>query len=125
MDSIDIDSIWTDVSLIEQENESKNFNKDLNCKNCGEESQNFIKEIKAGDVICKNCGVIQESHYISDEPEWNNYVEDGVMNSSNIRCDRTIDLTNPYDTGNTFIPKYMWSAHYDSEGVKGIQIYLK
>jgi transcription initiation factor TFIIIB Brf1 subunit/transcription initiation factor TFIIB len=81
-------------------------------------SDYFIKEIKVGDVICKNCGVVQESHYISDEPEWNNYVEDGVMNSSNIRCGGPLDSTNPYDLGNTFIPKYMWSFHYDSEGVK-------
>jgi len=90
-----------------------NINK---CKNCN--SENIIKIIQYGDVVCKSCGVIQESHYISDEPEWNTYSEDGIVNKSNIRCGKNIDPTNPYDLGNTFIPKYMWTFHYDSEGIK-------
>ena len=86
-----------------------------NCK-CGCCPNDFLKQF--GDIVCPNCGAIQESHCISDDPEWNNYVEDGVMSSSNIRCGTILDKTNPYDTGNTFIPKFMWSFHYDAEGVK-------
>jgi transcription initiation factor TFIIIB Brf1 subunit/transcription initiation factor TFIIB len=117
MDTINLDEIWSELLSIEKET-TMPAKINLDCKNCGENSENFIKEIKVGDVICPKCGVIQESHYISDEPEWNSYVEDGVMNSSNIRCGGPVDSTNPYDLGNTFIPKYMWSFHYDSEGVK-------
>ena len=116
MENINLDEIWSELLSIEKEKIPTKINMD--CKNCGENSENFIKEIKVGDVICPKCGVVQESHYISDEPEWNSYVEDGVMNSSNIRCGAPLDYTNPYDSGNIFIPKYMWSFHYDSEGVK-------
>jgi transcription initiation factor TFIIIB Brf1 subunit/transcription initiation factor TFIIB len=112
-----LDSIWKDLnSLDELTNDSKQ-KIDTNCKNCGEESQNFIDDSKMGDTLCIRCGLVQ-SRYIADEPEWNNYTEDGILNSSNIRCSNSIDNTNPYDIGNTFIPKYMWTANYDANGIK-------
>ena len=40
------------------------------------------------------------------------------MNGSGIRCGNVLDITNPYDTGNTFVPKYHWSWHFDDQGVK-------
>jgi len=46
------------------------------------------------------------------------YVEEGVVNGSGIRCGNVLDSTNPYDTGNTFVPKYHWSWHLDENGVK-------
>jgi transcription initiation factor TFIIIB Brf1 subunit/transcription initiation factor TFIIB len=109
--------LWEDFNLslsgFQKEVITKN---QVNCKNCNAESNDFITT--DGDLVCPNCGFVVESHCISDGPEWNNYVEDGVMNSSNIRCGNVLDKTNPYDTGNTFIPKFMWSWHYDSEGIK-------
>jgi len=117
-----IDDLWNDLQEYQMsENPSnkdiqKNNQYCLN-KNCKNLSDYFV-EMKDGDITCSKCGTVQESCIISDNPEWNNYVEDGVMNSGGIRCGNVIDPTNPYDTGGGFIPKYMWSAHYDSEGVK-------
>jgi len=120
------DDIWNDFfaskDLIKENNSnqiSKQNKHDLNennCKDCGSNSNTFI--INNGDLICIDCGLIQDSRMISNDPEWNNYVEDGVMNGSGIRCGNVLDSTNPYDTGNTFVQKYHWSWHLDSEGKK-------
>jgi transcription initiation factor TFIIIB Brf1 subunit/transcription initiation factor TFIIB len=114
-----IDEIWNDLQDYQTQHEP--ISKQIIQKKCINQNCNndeFINEQREGDVVCKACGIIQESHYICDDPEWNNYVEDGVMNSSGARCGTVSDPTNPYDTGSLFIPKYMWSFHYDSNGVK-------
>jgi transcription initiation factor TFIIIB Brf1 subunit/transcription initiation factor TFIIB len=118
------DDAWNDFFTsklsINSDDNSNDNEKDIktnsNCKNCGSKSDNFL--IDCGDLICIKCGTIQESSMISDNPEWNNYVEDGVMNGSGIRCGHVLDVTNPYDTANTFIPKYHWTWHLDAEGNK-------
>ena len=119
MDSEYSESFLSEIfSELEQEFQQPTdlkINPDL-CKNCGDSK--LIKNIQDGDLLCVNCGVIQESHSASEEPEWNTYSEDGKINKNNVRCGKGVDPTNPYDTGNTFIPKYMWSFHYDSEGIK-------
>jgi transcription initiation factor TFIIIB Brf1 subunit/transcription initiation factor TFIIB len=112
-----LDDLWNDfftskVSLEEIKEET--FSND--CKCCGNSKDTFI--VNSGDIVCVGCGLIQEASIISDDPEWNNYVEDGVMNGSGIRCGNVLDSTNPYDTGNTFVPKYHWSWHLDEQGVK-------
>jgi len=112
-----IDEAWNDfftsnLSFKEQENKQEN----IDCKGCGSNKQSFT--INSGDIVCVTCGLIQESSIISDDPEWNNYVEEGVINGSGIRCGNVLDSTNPYDTGNTFVPKYHWSWHLDENGVK-------
>lgn len=113
-----IDEIWNDLqqyqsSLIE---DSKTTSSDNNCKFCKEDHNTFI--IRSGDLTCQKCGLVQEACTISDEPDWNSYVEDGVVNGSGIRCGNVLDSTNPYDTGGAFIPKFMWSWHFDENGVK-------
>jgi transcription initiation factor TFIIIB Brf1 subunit/transcription initiation factor TFIIB len=121
MDFTDIDSLWKDFTECNsnQVNDSnQNIDSIKKCKNCENSSENFITDITQGDVVCPSCGLIQESHYITEDPEWNNYTEDGVSKTNNIRCGTFIDPTNPYDNGNTFIPKYMWTFHYDSNGIK-------
>ena len=113
----DDDDLWSDFfesKLLNEKEEEKKISTD--CKCCGSNKDIFF--IEKGDVICSKCGFIQESGIISSEPEWNNYVEDGVMNGSGIRCGNVLDITNPYDTGNTFVPKYHWSWHFDDQGVK-------
>ena len=119
MDNIDDDS-WNDffaskLSITEKEKKTES-KESKNCVCCGNNQDEFI--VENGDLICIKCGVIQESRIISNEPEWNNYVEDGVMNGAGIRCGNILDATNPYDTGNTFVPKYHWSWHLDENGVK-------
>jgi len=116
-----IDDVWKDLQEY-QESENignKVIQRNDKCinKNCKGNCDVFF-ESKEGDIVCRSCGTIQESHIISDNPEWNNYVEDGVMNSGGMRCGNVLDPTNPYDTGGAFIPKFMWSAHYDAEGNK-------
>ena len=108
----EIDDIWSEYFT---EIKGNQISKDESkiCKNCKNDRFNIIN----GDLMC-TCGFIIESRVVSDEPEWNNYVEDGVMNGSGIRCGNVLDITNPYDTGSTFIPKYMWSWHLDENGVK-------
>ena len=98
------DELWNDFftsksSISEKDIKPKTSN---DCKGCGNNRENFF--INSGDLICINCGLVQESSIISDDPEWNNYVEDGVVNGSGIRCGNILDSTNPYDTGNTFVP---------------------
>ena len=112
----DLDSIWNDFnsSLNLNVTENDQFEKKL-CKNCNSDESNFI--ITEGDITCR-CGFVQDSRIVSEGPEWNNYTEDGVINGSGIRCGTILDSTNPYDTGNTFIPKYHWSWHLDENGVK-------
>ena len=112
-----IDEIWNDL----QEYQSSLITKVIdiqqkNCKKCNSEYQSFI-EIE-GSITCTSCGLVQEICTISDDPDWNNYVEDGVVNGSGIRCGNVLDSTNPYDTGGAFIPKYMWSWHLDENGNK-------
>ena len=115
-----LEELWKDFMNHDSTLNSEDFNnkRTTNCKNCGNSSENFIRHISDGDIICPNCGVVQESHYITDEPEWNNYNNDEGFKVNNIRCGPPLDPTNPYDTGNSFIPKYMWTFHYDSNGIK-------
>jgi transcription initiation factor TFIIIB Brf1 subunit/transcription initiation factor TFIIB len=114
-----IDEIWNDLQEYQNKNEqicTQTIQKKCINNNCN--NIDFIYQQRDGDIVCRSCGSVQESHYICDDPEWNNYVEDGVMNSNGARCGNIVDPTNPYDTGSLFIPKYMWSWHYDSEGKK-------
>lgn len=104
------------ISNENQKNSNENQKNNHNCKNCKSSFETFI--VINGDLICKECGFVQESRIISEDPEWNNYVEDGVMNTSGIRCGTILDKTNPYDTAGDFIPRFMWSWHYDDQGVK-------
>lgn len=129
MDQALIEEIWNELhqknELEFQQNGNQDFqkkcknNKCINNKciniNCTSLDNIFVNN---GDIICKGCGFVQESHYMSDEPEWNNYTEDGVLKGDSIRCGNVLDPTNPYATGGTYIPKYMWSWHYDSAGNK-------
>lgn len=113
-----IEEAWNDLysqMSISTDNDSKKNSK-KNCKTCNTNHEEFI--VTCGDIVCPGCGLVKEAGIISDDPEWNNYVEDGVMNSSGMRCGTVLDPTNPYDTGSTFIPKYMWSWHLDENGVK-------
>jgi transcription initiation factor TFIIIB Brf1 subunit/transcription initiation factor TFIIB len=102
---------FTHLSLNEKVTQEINH-----CVTCKTPKDQFI--ITNGDIVCQNCGLVQEERIISDDPEWNNYVEDGVMNSSGMRCGNVLDPTNPYDTAGDFIPKYMWSWHLDEQGNK-------
>jgi len=116
MDSDLVDEAWNDLftHMSIQDNQlKKNIQ---NCKNCNNIHEDFV--ITLGDIVCPRCGFIVESGFISDDPEWNNYVDEGVINSSGMRCGNILDPTNPYDTGSNFIPKYMWSWHFDDQGVK-------
>jgi len=107
------DDIWDELEKFQDQTRSV-VSRDINCKNCN--SDDFV--VNNGDMTCVNCGFIKQSRIISDEPEWNNYVEEGVMNSSGMRCGNILDQTNPYDTGGDFIPKYHWTWHLDENGVK-------
>ena len=46
--------------------------KKSNCKVCNTHYNDFI--INSGDIICTNCGTVQEERIVSDEAEWNNIV---------------------------------------------------
>ena len=115
-----IDEIWNELQ--EYRNETEPICKQITQKNCINKLCNnndfSLQHNREGDIVCTSCGTVQESHYICDDPEWNNYVEDGVMNSNGARCGSVKDPTNPYDTEALFIPRFMWSFHYDSEGKK-------
>jgi transcription initiation factor TFIIIB Brf1 subunit/transcription initiation factor TFIIB len=111
----EINEIWNDFfSQMSLNDNKKNENIPNNCLNCNKNNIILIN----GDLTCVDCGFVKEACTISDDPEWNNYVEDGVMNGSGIRCGNVLDPTNPYDTAGDFIPKYHWSWHLDSEGKK-------
>ena len=115
------------MSIIEEEAWNDFFNSKLTitpkenpehrCKQCCTTDQSDIITID-GDIVCKNCGLVQVSQIILDTPEWNNYVEEGVINSSGMRCGTVLDYTNPYDKGNLYIPKYHWVWHLDEQGNK-------
>ena len=112
------EDIWSDynssINLTTVKTIEKNGKK---CKNCNSDSEKFI--VTCGDITCQNCGFIQESSIISDDPEWNNYKdESSIIKNSGTRCGNVLDYTNPYDTGNTFIPRFHWSWHFDDQGVK-------
>ena len=84
------------------------------CKNCNNEFFTVIN----GDLMC-SCGFVIESRIVSDDAEWNNYTsEDGVMGNSGNRAGTIIDPTNPFDSGEHFLPKYHWTWHFDENGVK-------
>jgi transcription initiation factor TFIIIB Brf1 subunit/transcription initiation factor TFIIB len=108
------EEIWD--TFFSQLTVSETSKKSKNCNVCDTNFNEFI--VNSGDVICTHCGTIQEERIISDEAEWNNYVEEGVMNSGGMRCGNVLDPTNPYDTAGDYIPKYMWSWHLDENGNK-------
>ena len=111
-----LDDIWSDYYSSITTDKSPILNNDKHCKNCNSDSEKFI--VTFGDITCKNCGFIQESSIISDDPEWNNYKdESSIIKNSGTRCGNVLDYTNPYDTGNTFIPKFHWSWHLEN-GIK-------
>ncbi len=110
----DEEDAWNDMKM--SIGEISEIIKSTDCKKCKTIQERFI--ISEGDIVCPGCGLVQESHIISDDPEWNNYVEDGVMNSSGMRCGTVLDPTNPYDKPGDFIPRFMWSWHLDENGVK-------
>jgi transcription initiation factor TFIIIB Brf1 subunit/transcription initiation factor TFIIB len=118
----DIESLWKDFESIKINPEPiKKINNELTCKNknCNTVNGEMLTDSRTGDIICKNCGTVAIERYISDDPEWNNYNDDsGTVAGSNARCGTILDKTNPYDLGNVFIPKYMWTFHYDKEGIK-------
>ena len=111
----ELEEIWGTFFLQLSLNETKKIDT-KNCKHCNTNFNEFTTN--SGDIICTGCGTIQEERIISDEAEWNNYVDEGVMNSSGMRCGNVLDPTNPYDTASDYIPKYMWSWHLDENGVK-------
>ena len=117
MESELIDEAWSDffTEIGKENNTTDKENCDLNCIKC---KTNNDLVVSNGDLLCKKCGIIKESRILSDDPEWNNYKEEGNGKVSVTRCGNVLDPTNPYDTGNTFIPKYMWSWHFDENGVK-------
>ena len=108
------EEIWNDFFTSLSLDEKKCTNDSTKCNNCKNESLIVIQ----GDLTCTECGFIKEASVISDDPDWNNYSEEGIMKSSGMRCGNVLDSTNPYDTGGEFLPKYHWSWHLDSEGVK-------
>jgi transcription initiation factor TFIIIB Brf1 subunit/transcription initiation factor TFIIB len=109
----EIEEAWNDLELSIHKNTEQKTVEHM-CKNC--KNKDFITT--NGDIVCPCCGLVQEERVISDDPEWNNYVEDGVMNSSGMRCGNVLDPTNPYDKASDFIPKYHWSWHLDDDGNK-------
>jgi transcription initiation factor TFIIIB Brf1 subunit/transcription initiation factor TFIIB len=111
MNTEEIDELWSEYfTEINGAQDSKN---EIKCKNCN--NDNFM--ILDGDLLC-NCGFIIEGNIISDEADWNNYSEEGVIGSNCNRAGNIIDPTNPYDNGELFLPKYHWSWHLDENGVK-------
>lgn len=111
-----LDDIWDDFTNSLNLNISEETYCLPNCKNCDAKQNTFM--VLQGDLTCTSCGFIAECSMVSDEPEWNNYVSDGVMSSAGIRCGTILDPTNPYDSATGFIPKFMWSWHLDENGVK-------
>ena len=116
MEEHELEDIWTDFNKSLNISETVTNEKKV-CKNCNSDESNFVTIECEGDVVCL-CGFIQDSRITSESPEWNNYSTEGVIDGSGIRCGTIIDSTNPYDTGNTFIPKYHWTWHLDENGVK-------
>jgi transcription initiation factor TFIIB len=109
-----IEEAWEDLFAHLSISKEEKINN--SCKKCQSSPESFV--VTNGDIVCRGCGLVQEARIISDDPEWNNYVEEGVMNSSGMRCGNVLDPTNPYDTAGDFIPKYMWSWHLDDQGKK-------
>jgi len=114
----ELNEIWTEYFNNLSIDENKIENKVQKCKGKGCETKMEMFIVNEGDLTCPRCGLIAESRIISDDPEWNNYVEEGVMNSSGMRCGNVLDYTNPYDTGGEFLPRFHWSWHLDENGVK-------
>jgi len=112
-DLLDLESLWNEFSINTKIETKKNI--DNCCKNC--KSLNIICDVRVGDIICNSCGAVQESHVILDEAEWNNYSEDGVLGKNMARCGPALDYTNPYEVSNIFVPKNLWSFHYQ-DGIK-------
>jgi transcription initiation factor TFIIIB Brf1 subunit/transcription initiation factor TFIIB len=106
--------IWNDLLSIE---DKPTFSKNNNvCNNCG--SNEIFLDTSVGDLLCNTCGFIKESHYILDEAEWNNYTDDNSPSVNNARCGPGADYTNPYDSGNTYVPKNLFGIYFDADGNK-------
>jgi len=109
----ELEDIWTEYFNDLSINETKEKSGQQKCKNCNKDSFCVLE----GTITCIECGLVAQTHIISDDPEWTKSSEDsGVVSIS--RCGNVLDSTNPYDTGGEFLPKYHWSWHLDAEGNK-------
>jgi hypothetical protein len=117
MDSEEHTDIWNDFySSMSKEIENIENKSIKKCQNKMCNNDQLVSSY--GDIVCTMCGYVNESRTISDEAEWNTYSQDGIIDGSGIRCSNVMDPTNPYDTPGEFLPKYHWTWHLDSEGVK-------
>lgn len=86
------DSIWKELEeakqleTLEQMDGCKKDKKDKNilfdiCTNCGMNESHFVHDVKSGDVICENCGIIVREKII-DNSELPSFVnENGTINN--------------------------------------------
>ena len=73
-------------------------------------------------IICETCGFVFLENNISKEAEWNCYRDStGSVNTSNVRCHVSRDVTNPYDEGLPQAFPTGWKQSYtDDKGNKRV-----
>ncbi|XP_026459882.1 transcription initiation factor IIB-2-like [Papaver somniferum] len=65
---------------------------DENCSGC-KKSTIVVFDRSAGDMICMECGLVLESHYIDDTAEWRIFVDDYAIDNDSVRVG---EQSNPY-----------------------------
>ncbi|KAI3878279.1 hypothetical protein MKX03_017962 [Papaver bracteatum] len=65
---------------------------DENCSVC-KKSTIVVFDRSAGDMICSECGLVLESHYIDDTAEWRIFVDDYAIDNDSVRVG---EQSNPY-----------------------------
>ncbi|MCL7030444.1 hypothetical protein MKW94_004552 [Papaver nudicaule] len=56
---------------------------DENCTGC-KRSTVVVFDRSAGDIICRECGLVLESHYIDETAEWRTYADDYLNDCANM-----------------------------------------
>lgn len=88
-----IDQITSDALNLDLKYSQNNLSlHDGLCSNCNK--SNFVDDFVTGDIICYECGIIQDK-LIDQSPEWNNYQLTGFKKDQN-RCGTEYNQFNNY-----------------------------
>jgi transcription initiation factor TFIIIB Brf1 subunit/transcription initiation factor TFIIB len=101
--------------FISGKKQTEDFSKNINifqndnfisrCKYC--KGNQILTDECSGDILCMDCGAIQESRVIKDEAEWSNYETDRGSGVDNSRVGWRDD-SNPYNTLGSTIRKHSY-----------------
>lgn len=86
------------------------------CVNCGADVESFVKNVREGSVVCRECGVVSET-IIDQTAEWRDYGSEDSKSSNPNRCGSAI---NPLLT--TLTTNIGYSSHINTKRLQKLHM---